>query len=78
MSRDDDPRDHDHDDKITRGDIESKFRELQGDVAQTAEQAKSYAIAAAAVVLVGIAAIAFVMGRRKGRKKSTVVEIRRI
>ena len=78
MSRDDDDDRRDRDDKITRSDIENKFRELQGDVAQTAEQAKSYAIAAAAVVLVSIAAVAFVMGRRKGRKKSTVVEIRRI
>ena len=64
--------------KITREDLEDKFRELQGEATSTAEQAKSYAIAAGAVLLVGIAAVAFVLGRRKGRKKSTVVEIRRL
>lgn len=65
-------------DKITKDDIESKFRELQGEATSTAEQAKSYAIAAGAVLLVGIATVAFVMGRKRGRKKTTVVEIRRI
>ena len=64
--------------KIDRGDIEAKFRELQGDVVETTEQAKSYAIAVAAVVVVGVAALAFVLGRRKGRKRSTIVEIKRI
>lgn len=64
--------------KITRDDLESKFRELQGEATSTAEQAKSYAIAAAAVLVVGVAAVAFVLGRRRGRKKTTVVEIRRI
>lgn len=66
------------DDKITREDLEDKFRELQGEATSTVEQAKSYAIAAAAVIVVGLAAVAFVMGRRKGRRKTTVVEIRRI
>jgi hypothetical protein len=64
--------------KVTQQDLEDKFRELQGEATSTAEQAKSYAIAAAAVVVIGIAAVAFVMGRRKGRKKTTVVEIKRI
>lgn len=64
--------------RITKRDLESKFRELEGEASSTAEQAKSYALAAAAVVVVGIAVVAFVMGRRRGRKKTTVVEIRRI
>ena len=64
--------------KITRDDLENKFRELQGDVVETTDQAKSYVIAAAVVVVVGIAAVTFVLGRRRGRKRSTVVEIRRI
>jgi hypothetical protein len=64
--------------KIDRDDLEAKFRELQGDVAETTDHAKSYAIAVAAVVVVGVAALAFVLGRRKGRKRSTIVEIKRI
>jgi hypothetical protein len=64
--------------RITPEDLEAKFRELDGEASSTAQQAKSYAIAAAAVVVVGIAAVAFVLGRRKGRKKTTVVEIKRV
>ena len=64
--------------RITRHDLEGKFRELKGEVDEGAEQAKGYAIAAAAVVLVGVVAVAFLAGRRRGRKKTTVVEIRRV
>jgi hypothetical protein len=64
--------------KITRDDLEAKFRELAGDVGETTETVKSYAIAVGAVVVVGIAALAYLAGRRRGRAKSTVVEIRRI
>jgi hypothetical protein len=63
---------------VTRGDIEAKLREIRGEVDATAEGAKSYLLAAgvaAAVVLVGAA---FLLGRRRGRKKTTVVEIRRV
>ena len=65
-------------DRITRDDLESKFRELEGEATSTAEQAKSYAIAAAAIAVVAVVTVAFVLGRRKGRKKTTVVEIKRI
>jgi hypothetical protein len=64
--------------KIQPADLEAKFRELQGDVKETADEAKSYALVAAAVVIVGIAAVTFVLGRRRGRKKTTIVEIRRV
>lgn len=65
-------------DKITRDDLEAKFRELKEDVDDTTETARSYAIAVAAGAAVLIFAVAFVSGRRRGRKRSTVVEIRRI
>lgn len=65
-------------DKITRDDLEAKFRELKDDVDETAPTARSYAAAAAVAAGVVIFAVAFVAGRRRGAKKSTVVEIRRI
>jgi hypothetical protein len=64
--------------KITRDDLEGKFRELQGEATETVDEAKSYVIAAAAVIVVGIVAVGFILGRRRGRKRTTVVEIRRI
>jgi hypothetical protein len=64
--------------KISRDDIESKLRELQGEVGQRAEATKVPAIAiAVGVVFVAIAA-AYVFGRRKGRRRQTVLEIRRL
>lgn len=63
---------------ITRDDLEAKFRELEGEASSTAQQARSYVIAAAAVAVVAIAGVGFVLGRRRGRKQTTVVEIKRI
>ena len=63
---------------ITRGHLEQKLRELQGDIDETKESARSTLITVGAVVAVGVIAIAFLAGRRKGRKRTTVVEIRRI
>lgn len=64
--------------KITRDDLEAKFRELQGDATETAEEAKGYALTAAIAVGVVVVAAVFVLGRRRGRRKSTIVEIRRL
>lgn len=65
-------------DRITPADLEAKMRELQGEVDETAEQAKSYVLAGAAAAAVVVFLVAFTMGRRRGRRRSTVVEIRRI
>jgi len=65
--------------EIGRDDIERKFRELQTDVVDTVgNQVRSYAIAAGAVLFISVMTVAYVVGRRRGRKRSTVVEIRRI
>jgi hypothetical protein len=60
-------------------DLERKFRELQSDVVGTVgAEVRSYAIAAGAVLFISVITVAYVVGRRRGRKRSTVVEIRRI
>jgi hypothetical protein len=63
---------------ITRDDLEAKLRELQGEVDETKESVLSTAIAVGAVVVVGVVAVAFLLGRRRGRRRTTVVEVRRI
>ena len=63
---------------IRRGDLEDKMRELQGEVTETRESATSTLLTVAAVVVVGVIAVAFLFGRRKGKKRTTVVEVRRI
>lgn len=64
--------------KITPDDIRAKFGELQGSTDDQVESAQSM-IAVAAVAAVGtLVVVAFVLGRRRGKKRQTVVEIRRI
>lgn len=64
--------------RISRDDLEAKFRELEGGVSDTKESVMSTAIAVGAAVLVGVIAVSFLMGRRRGRRRTTVVEVRRI
>jgi hypothetical protein len=64
--------------KITRDDIEAKLQELRGDIDQRTEAAKVPAIAIAIGVAVLTIAAAYFLGRRKGKRRQTVLEIRRI
>ena len=64
-----------NDKPIERSDIEAKLREIRGEVDTTATAAKP---ALMAVAVVAVFFVAYSLGRRKGRKKSTVVEIRRV
>lgn len=63
---------------VTRHDLESKLRELRGQVDDTAEHAKPIGITVAAVAAVAVIGLAYLLGRRRGKKRSTVVEIRRV
>jgi hypothetical protein len=65
--------------RITRGDLEAKLREIRGtaeeatpEVPETAQRTGMIVAAGAAMVVV------FLLGRRRGRKKNTIVEIHRI
>ncbi|MHB1487126.1 MAG: hypothetical protein ACYCS7_04330 [Acidimicrobiales bacterium] len=63
---------------VTRGDIEAKLRGLQADVGSEVEAAKPRILVAGAAVVVGLSVAFYLIGRRRGRKHSTVVEIRRV
>lgn len=63
---------------ITRDDLERQMRAIQGEVDETRESAQSSLLAVGAVAVVAAIAIAFLAGRRKGRKRTTIVEVRRI
>lgn len=63
---------------ITRADIEAKLREVRGEVVETADKAKSTMLVVAGVAAVAVVGIVFLLGKRRGRRKSTVVEIRRV
>lgn len=62
---------------ITRDDIEAKARELVGAVDETKESVKNGAL----LVGVGVAtliAAAFILGRRRGSRNKTLVEVYRV
>lgn len=63
---------------ITRDDIEAKFRAIQGEVEAIEEEAGDVVTLAIAAVAVTVVVVAFVLGSRRGRKRRTVVEIRRL
>ena len=65
-------------DRITRDALEDALRDLQADVDRDTQPLLTrvaYAAAAAAGVLIGLA---YLLGRRAGRLRRTVVEVRRI
>ena len=64
--------------RVSRGDIEAKLRELKGEVDETTEKAKPIGLAAAAVAAVIVVGVVYLLGKRRGTKLSTVVEIRRV
>ena len=63
---------------ITRGDIEAKFGELRGEVDERTQAVKVPAIAVAVGVVVLTVVTAYWFGKRKGKKRQMVLEIRRI
>jgi uncharacterized membrane protein affecting hemolysin expression len=65
-------------DRITRDDLEDKFRELEGGTRDQVESARSTVLTAVGVAALILLLLAFLLGTRKGRKRSTVVEIRRV
>ena len=63
--------------KITREDLESKFRSLQADIQGRATDKKQSLIAAASAVGAVVVIVAYLFGRHSGRKRGSRVEIRR-
>jgi len=64
--------------RITREDIETKLRQLKGDAEEVTNAQKTNGLILAGVAGVIVLALAYFLGRRRGRKKSAFVEIRRL
>ena len=61
--------------RITQADITARVRQLVGGAGDAAEQMSSTAVAVAAAVGTGLVLAAFLFGRRRGRKRSAIVEV---
>ena len=64
--------------RITRRDLESKFRAFQGDIQGKVDDKKQTLVAAGAGIGMFLMLVFFLLGRRSGKKKTTLVEIRRV
>ena len=64
--------------QVSREDIEAKLAQIRGVADDTTEVAED--AAKTGLVVAGVAAlvVVFLLGKRRGRKKSTIVEVRRI
>jgi hypothetical protein len=64
--------------QITPADIKAKLNEIDGSVQTTAKAAAPVGIAVGAGAVVLLLILAYLFGKRRGGKRQTVVEIRRI
>jgi hypothetical protein len=64
--------------RITRDDLESRFRQVQENVQGRVEDKKKTLMTAGMVGGVLLLLLFFMLGSRRGKKKTTFVEIRRI
>ena len=63
--------------KITRKDIETKLRQIRGDVDTAEEAAKGVGTIVAGAAVVALVVVVYLFGKRRGKRASTVVEVRR-
>jgi len=63
---------------ISRDDLERKLRAFQGEIKGAVDNQRSNLLAAAGVFGLILVIVFFLLGRRSGKKKSTIVEIRRV
>jgi hypothetical protein len=64
--------------RISRDDIEEKLRDMTGGLEETVEAARPKVISSAAAGVVLVVLVAYLLGRRRGRKRSAIVEIRKV
>lgn len=64
--------------RISRDDLEAAFSRVVGEGEETARSAAPPALVLAAAAALGVVALAYLAGRRRGRRRSTVIELRRI
>ena len=63
---------------VTRSDLERKMGEIQDALTSTAENTARSNVPAMVIAGIVIVILAYVLGRRRGKKRTTVVEIRRV
>ena len=63
---------------VTRQDLEAKLAEISTELNTQADKAQRKLLPVGIGALVLMILLAFLIGRRRGRRRSTIVEIRRV
>lgn len=63
---------------ITKGDLEAKLRELYSGATDQVASTKNTVVSIGVVVGIILLIVTFLLGVRGGKKKTTIVEIRRV
>lgn len=71
-------KNHTSEGPITRADIEAKLQQIAGSAGGTVERTRSAALSTAITVATVAVVLAYVVGRRRGRRTRTFLEIRRV
>jgi hypothetical protein len=66
------------DEPISKADIQAKLAELKGGVDTEIANVSGIAIGVGVAVVVAAVLVTFALGRRRGRKLATIIEIRRV
>jgi hypothetical protein len=64
--------------RITREDLKAAYSQVVGEGEATARAAAPRGLAVAGAIGMAVVTLAFLAGRRRGRSRSAVVEIRRL
>ena len=64
--------------KISPDDVEAKLRAFQGQIQGKVDDKKSTLFAAGAGAVTILMIVFFLLGKRSGKKKSTIVQIKRL
>jgi hypothetical protein len=64
--------------RVTRDDIERKLRAIQTDVTERVESKRTVLLVGGIIAAIIPLIIVYGLGRRTGKRKTTIVEIRRV
>ena len=64
--------------RISRDDLEAKLREMSGGVEDSVAQVRPALVTSAVAGVLLAVLVAYLLGRRRGRARSAIVEIRKV
>jgi hypothetical protein len=63
---------------VTRDELESTLSSFQSSLRGQIEDRRQTIVVAGVAISVGLAVVAYLLGRRSGRRKSAIIDIRRL